>query len=204
MATIEGNLKKWRRGELCGNIALYACAAALVYFIVGFSVGRAQDVKALELAVEISAPILLAAAAFTAAFCSLVYGGAIDRAVKKYILEACVENAALMHPERDSLSFYLSADGAKIYLQVNGYKEKIVFDFTPLGKISLSRRVSAVCEVENRLCATFCRLYERGASYKEVSYAERAGTRKKSGKTVYIIKDGKPDVKAFKQYLKNK
>ena len=204
MATIEGNLKKWKRGELCGNIALYVCAAALVYFIVGFAVGRSQNIHALELATEISAPVILAAAAFTAAFCSLKYGGAIDRAVKKYVLETCVENAALMHPERDSLSFYLSMDDDQINLQVNGYKEKIVFDFTPLGNLSAMRKVSALTEVENRLCATFCRLYERGASYKDITYTERSGTRRKSGKTVYIIKDGEPDVKAFKQYLKNK
>ena len=171
---------------------------------MGFAVGRSQDIYALELATEISAPVILAAAAFTAAFCSLKYGGAIDRAVKKYVLETCVENAALMHPERDSLSFYLSMDEEQIHLQVNGYKEKIIFDLSPLGKLSLTRKVSALIEVENRLCATFCRLYERGASYKDITYAERSGTRRKSGKTVYVIKDGEPDVKAFKQYLKNK
>ncbi|MDE7306338.1 MAG: hypothetical protein K2N33_03010 [Clostridia bacterium] len=204
MATIEGNLKKWKRGELCGNIALYVCAAALVYFIAGFAVGRSQNIYALELATEISAPIILAAAAFTAAFCSIFYGGAIDKSVKKYVLQTFVENAELMHPERNSLSFYLSCEGSTIYLQVNGYKEKIAFDFSPLGKLSLMRKVSALSEIENRLCATFCRLYERGASYKEISYAERAGTRRKSGKTVYVIKSGEPDVKAFKQYLKNK
>ena len=204
MATIEGNLKKWKRGEKIGTAALCVCVAALIYFIVGFAVGRTQNIKALELAVEISAPILLAAAAFVAAFCSLVYGGAIDRAVKKYVLETCVENATLMHPERDSLSFYLSMDGAQVYLQVNGYKEKIVFDFSPLAKLSVMRKISALTEVEDRLCATFCRLYERGASYKEVTYQERAGTRRKSGKTVYVIKDGEPDVKSYKQYLKNK
>ncbi|MDE6001713.1 MAG: hypothetical protein K2G96_05300 [Clostridia bacterium] len=198
MATIEGNLKKWKRGELCGNIALYVCAAALVYFIAGFAVGRSQNIYALELATEISAPIILTAAAFTAAFCSIFYGGAIDKAVKKYVLQTFVENAELMHPERNSLSFYLSCEDSIIYLQVNGYKEKIAFDFSPLEKLSLMRKVSALSEIENRLCATFCRLYERGASYKEISYAERAGTRRKSGKTVYVIKDGEPDVKAFK------
>ncbi len=204
MATIEGDLKKWKRGELCGNIALYVCAAALVYFIVGFAVGRAEGISALELAVKISAPIILTAAVVAAAFCNLKYGGAIDRAVKKYILDSCVENAKLMHPERDSLSFYLSVDETEIYLQVNSYKEKIVFDFSPLGKLSLMRKITALTEIENRLCATFCRLYERGAKYKEVTYAERAGTRRKSGKTIYLIKDGTPDVKAYKQYLKNK
>lgn len=204
MATIKGNIKKWKAGELLGLIATAFCGIVLVYFAVGFALSRVLEIKALELCVFISAPILLAIGVAASAFCNLKFGGALDKAVKNYVLDVCVENAASFHPERKSLSFYVAMQDNVFDIQVNGYNEKIVFDFTELGRLSVMRKVNILTEIENRLCVTFCRLYDRGADYTDVGYAERAGTRKKSGKTVFIIKDGKPDVKAYKQYLKNK
>ena len=204
MANLKGDIKKWKRGEFFGTCATVFCGIVLIYFAVCFTVARITEIKALELVAVISAPILLAAGVAVAAFCGLKYGGALDKAVKNYVLDVCVENAALMHPERNSLSFYVGMEENIIDIQVNGYKEKLVFDFTDYGKLSLTRKVNILTEIENRLCVTFCRLYDRGANYTEVGYAERAGTRRKSGKTIYIIKDGKPDEKAYKQYLKNK
>lgn len=204
MANIKGDIKKWKRGELAGNISLAFCAAVLVYFIVCFTVSRVYDDGTLNLITLISAPPLMVLGIAVAAFCNLKFGGAIERAIRQYVLEVCVENAAAFHPERDALSFYLTITDKSAAIQINGYKEKVTFDFSALGKLSAARKVAILTEIENRLCVTFCRLYDRGAKYREVAWAERAGTRRKSGKTVYIIKDGEPDVKAYKTYLKNK
>lgn len=204
MATLKGDLKKWKRGELAGVFATVYCGITVILFAVCFTVGRLNGIKALELAALISAPILLIAGIIVAAFCNLKFGGALDRAVKNYVLEVCIENATSFRAEKNSITFYIAMEGNAIVLQVNNYKEKIVFDFTPLGKLSLLRKINILNEIETRLCVTFCRLYDRGSAYTEVGYAERAGTRRKSGKTVYIIKDGKPDERAYKQYLKNK
>ena len=197
-------IKKLKKGELFGTAATVFCAVVLVYFAVCFALARTMEIRALELAVLISAPVLGTAGVAAAAFCSIKYGGALGRGVKRYVLDTCVENAALMHPERDSLSFYISMDEANVTLKVNNFKEPITFDFSAFGKLSLTRKISVLTEIESRLCATFCRLYERGASYKEVGWAENAGRRGKSGKTVYIIQNGVPDKKAYKNYLKNK
>ncbi len=196
-------IKKCRRGEILGNVALAVCAAALIYFAVCFPVARAKGLADLELVALITAPIILAAGAATAAFCNLKYGSALSRAIGRYVVDVLVENAAALHPEKSSLSFYLTVDERQVTLQINDYKEKIVFDFSALGKLSAARKLAVLTETENRLCATFCRLCERGASYREVTYCEREGRRKKPARTVYIIKDGVPDRKIYKNYLKN-
>ena len=103
-------ITKLKKGELFGTAATVFCAAVLVYFAVCFALARTMEIRALELAVLISAPVLGTAGVAAAAFCSIKYGGALDREVKRYVLETCVENAALMHPERDSLSFYISME----------------------------------------------------------------------------------------------
>lgn len=200
----EEKIKKLRRGETIGNVSLVGCAAAAIYFIVGFTVARTQNMASLQLAVLISAPLLLAAAAAAAAFCNLRYSAAIDREIARYVLDVCVENAAAFHPERDLIAFTLLLENARVALQVNGYKEKIVFDFAPLGRLSAMRKLSVLTEIENRLCITFCRLYERGAAYREVAFSERDAMRKKSKKKTYIIENGVPDKRAYRQYLKNK
>ena len=195
-------IKKYRRGELVGNIALGFCGAVLIFFAATFGAARTNDIKSLELVSLIVSPILMAAGVAVAAFCNIKYGGAMTAAIRKYVIAVCVDNAALLHPERNSLTFNLAVEENEVTLQTNGYKEKLCFDFTTFGKLSLARKVSALTEIENRLIITFCRLYERGAKYADVCYTERAGTRRKSGKPVYIIKDGQPDTKSYKIYLK--
>lgn len=204
MARLDAEkIKKLRRGERIGNLATGFCAVVLIYFIVCFTVARVYGDNTLELATLISAPVLMAAGIAASAYCALRYGNRLNAEIRSYIRDTMIENAALMHPERNSLSFYISIDDTKTYLQVNGYKEKITFDFSALGKLSVLRKAEILTETENRLCATFCRLYDRGAEYVSVGYSEREGTRKKSGKTVYIIENGKPDIKSYKIYLKN-
>ena len=204
MANLNGDIKKWKRGELCGTIATIFCGIVLIYFAICFPLASVKELEGLQLVTEITAPILIAAGAGIAAFCNLKYGKLLERAIRQYVLDVFVENAAAMHPERNSLSFYISVQDSDIELTVNGYKEKIVFDFSAFGKLSLTRKAAVLTEIENRLCITFCRLYERGSDYSEVSYSEREGTRRKSGKPVNIILNGVPDKKAFKNYLKNK
>lgn len=204
MANLNGDIKKWKRGETAGFAATVFCGVVLVAFVICYPLSLAQGLKTLQLATLIAAPVLLVLGAGIAAFCNLRFGGALEKAIRQYVLDVFVENAGLMHPERNSLSFYVSVRENAIELTVNGYKEKIIFDFSALGKLSLMRKASVLAEIENRLCVTFCRLYERGSKYSDVGYAEREGTRRKSGKTVFIIKDGAPDKNAFKSYLKNK
>ena len=205
MAEINAEkLKKYKRGELAGNIALVFCGAVLVYFAVCFSVARVQGIKTLEVATLISAPILMVAGVAVAAFCNLKYGAAVNSLIKGYVLETCVENAALLHPEKLNLKFNLSLDGKSVILQTEGAnrKERIDFDFSAFGRFGFSRKVACLNEIENRLTATFCRLYDRGSRYNDVCFTERADTRRKSGKPVYIIKGGVPDKNSYKIYLK--
>lgn len=197
-------IKKYRRGELAGNIALGVCGAALIFFAAAFGTARANGLKSLELAALIASPVIMALSAAAAAFCNIRYGGAMTEAIRKFVIAVCVDNAALLHPERTSLTFNIAVEGNAVTLQTNGYKEKLRFDFGVFGRLPLTRKVSALTEIENRLIITFCRLYERGARYTEVSFAERAGTRRRSGKPVYIIKEGQPDKKSYKIYLKNR
>ncbi|MDE5721121.1 MAG: hypothetical protein K2I30_00055 [Clostridia bacterium] len=198
-------LKKYKLGELSGNIALAFCGAVLLYFAVAFSIARVHSIKPLETAVLISAPILMLAGAAAAAYCNLKYGAAINSLIKKYVLETCVENAALLHPEKLNLTFNLSLEGNSVILQTEGAnrKERLVFDFSAFGRLGFSRKVACLNEIENRLIITFCRLYDRGSKYNDVCFTERAETRRKSGKPVYIIKGGTPDRNAYKTYLKN-
>lgn len=205
MAELEKEkLNKLKKGELLGNIATAFCGAVLVFFIVCFSIAQAKSLETLRLVTVIISPILIALGAGLSAYCNIKFGGAIDRLINGYITDTMVENAALLHPERNSLSFFIELQSDKVYLKVNGYKECVIFDFSAFKKLSLSRKLSIVNAVENRLICTFCRLYERGAEYSSVSFAERASSKRKSGKTFYIIENGSPDTKSFKTYLKLK
>lgn len=195
-------LKRLTRGEFAGNVALAVCGAVFVLFIIGFSVGRAYGLAELSLVSLIAAPVLMIAAAAVSAYCNIKFGGETDRLIKQYILDVFVENAALMHPERNSLIFNISIDSTRAVIKVNGYNEKIAFDFSAFGKLSAMRKLAVITAIENRLCVTFCRLSERGAIYSSVSYTENAD--KKKSKVVYIIENGAPDKKAMKIYRKNK
>ena len=163
MANFNGDIKKLKRGELCGTISTAFCGAVFVFFVIGISVSSVKDMKDFRLITIILSAVLMAVSAAIAAFCNVKFGGAIEKAIKKYIVDVFVENAEALHPERNSLSFYLSLKDGVVELTANGYKEKVVFDF-----------------------------------------AEREGMRKKTGKIDFIIKNGQPDKKAYKVYLKNK
>lgn len=204
MAQLDAaRIKKLKTGELTGFIATGFCAAVLVYAIVMFSLfmtGREE----LGVVLWSTAPALMALGLSIAAFCNIKFGGEIEKLIKSYILDVCVENAALMHPERNSLTFFIELGDSDVRLTVNGYKEAIVFDFSAFGKLSLTRKMAVMRILTERLCVTFCRLYERGAKYKSVEYIEKSSSLKKSGKVIHIISDGVPDKKSYKIYLKNR
>jgi hypothetical protein len=198
----ENKLKKLRVGEVCGNVATCVCAAILVAFVACFAVARVNEYEVFELVTIIVGVILMCAGIAVSAYCNIVCSGGIDKLVAEYVKDNCINQAALFHPDRDSLTFVISFDGLFAYVQVNGYKEKISFDFSPFKKISMSRKLQIVNEIENRLTDTFCRLYERGIKYSNVSFCEADGTRRKKSKDVFIIKEGSLDVKVYKGYLK--
>lgn len=204
MAKLNGDIKKWQKGELCGTVAIIFCVAVVVFFAAAFTSASILDLGTLRLVTLIISPVLLVAGICVSAYCNIKFGGASEKAIKKYILDVCVENAAIMHPERKSLSFYVVLEDSSIVITVNDYKEKIVFDFSEYGKLSFMRRAFILGEIETRLTSTFCRLYERGGNYTDVAFAEREGARRKSGRKVYIIRNGTPDKKAFKTYLKSR
>lgn len=203
---VEVNLqriKKLKRGELAGTVATVFCGVALVYFIIGFSVGTALDIPALRLSTLIAAPLLMAAGAVVAAFCNVKFGGALDKLLKDYVREVFIENAALMHPERDSLTFYILAENSFAEIKVNSYKEKIIFDFSPFGRLSAMRRSFIANAVVDKLSQTFVKLtVERGAKYKSVGYVATSG--RKKGKQIFIIVNGEPEKRALKNYLKSR
>lgn len=196
-------VKKLTRGELIGNIATIFCAVALVYFAIGFAVGWTYELYALKLSTLIVAPVLIVAAAGAAAYCNIKFGNATEKIINDYVRDVLIHNAALIHPERDSLTFFCRLNDDSAEIKVNSYKEKIVFDFSAFGKLSPMRKTTVASAITNRLCVTFCRLViERGAKYLSVNYTAR--TEKKNSKVAYIIKNGEPDKKAAKIYYKNK
>ena len=203
-AKIDGEkLNKLLRGERIGNIAVAICAVVLVYFTVGFTVGKFCDIYALKLSTIIIAPVLAVAAAAVAAFCNVKFGGEIEKLINSYVRDVMIENAKLMHPERSSLTFYCRLYDDSAEISVNNFKEKILFDFSAFKKLSAMRKSAVASAITTRLCVTFLKLYlQRGATYSQVSYTARAD--KQSPKAAYIIKDGEPDKKALKIYYKNK
>lgn len=196
-------IKKLKKGELIGNIATGMCGAVFVYFAVCFSISTVYDMYALRLATLISAPILMAVFAGLAAVCGVKYGGGIDREIDGYVRDVFIENAALMHPERDSLTFYFTFDDKKAVIKVNAYKERIVFDFSAFDKLSSMRKATIGSSVEKRLIVTFLKLLlERDMKFKSVGYVSELG--RKKGKEVFIISNGEPEKNSLKIYLKNR
>ena len=192
-------IKKLKKGELWGLIALsfagISCVAAIVFFV--FAIARPDDGFRIYGSI-LCAPLSIFAA--VAAVCNLKYGRAIDKIIKNYVRDVFIENAALMHPERDSLTYYISNDGWEFSIKANNFKERIIFDFSAFGKLSAIRKSSVTTTIIERLEWSYCRLYERGGTYKTVSYAViKSG---KQGKTFNIIENGTPDKKAYKDYKK--
>ena len=192
-------IKKLKKGELWGLIALsfagISCVAAVVFFAL--AIARPDDGFRIYGSI-LCAPLSIFAA--VAAVCNLKYGRAIDKIIKNYVRDVFIENAALMHPERDSLTYYISNDGWEFSIKANNFKERIIFDFSAFGKLSAIRKSSVTTTIIERLEWSYCRLYERGGTYKTVSYAViKSG---KQGKTFNIIENGTPDKKAYKDYKK--
>ena len=194
-------IKKLKKGELCGLIATVCAGIACAAYIVLFSVAVAlSDTELRNYAQVLCLPVSIST--IISAICNLKYGRALDRIVKNYVQEVFIENAALMHPERDSLPYYITNNGKEVLVKVNNFKEMITFDFSAFGRLTLTRKAEISNAIVERLGATFCRIIERGGNYKTVSYcAIKDG---KQGKTISIIENGAPDKKAYKNYLKNK
>lgn len=191
-----------KRGELIGYICLAVAVAGIIFFSVCYPVARVKDLSTLLLLSYILSPLLVALGAGGSAFCNIRYGGATDKLIRRYIVDICLENPQVMHPERDSLSFFIELDGCVFSMHANGYKESLTFDFSAFKRLFPARRAAIATEICNRLIISFCRLYERGAKYNDVNYTLKYGSKK--SKTVPIIADGVPDKKSFKIYLKNK
>lgn len=198
----EQKIKYAKRGEIAGIIFLAVAAAGALLFAVCYPIARARDIGTLEYVSYSLPPVLIALGAAGAAVCNIKYGAYADKLIRQYILDVCLENPQAMHPERDSLTFYISLAGCKFLMRANGYKENLIFDFSVLERLSPARRAAITTEICNRITVSFCRLYERGAKYKDVAYT--CGNGFKKGKTVPVITGGVPDKKAYKLYLKNK
>lgn len=195
-------IKKLKKGELWGLIALsfagISCVAAIVFFAL--AIARPDDGFRIYGSI-LCAPLSIFAA--VAAVCNLKYGRAIDKIIKNYVRDVFIENAALMHPERDSLTFYMLAESNSAEIRVNSYKEKIIFDFLPFGRLSAMRRSFIAAEIVDRLSRTFVKLtVERGAKYKSVAYVAASG--RKKGRQINIIVNGEPEKRALKNYLKSR
>lgn len=190
-----------KRGELAGYICLALAAAGVIFFAVCYPIARVKDSSSLLLVAYIVPPVLIALGAAGAAYCNIKFGGSAEKLIRQYILDVCLENPQAMHPERDSLTFYVSLDGCKFSMHANGYKESLIFDFSPFKRLSFARKAAIATEIGDRLTVSFCRLYERGAKYREVNYTV---TGSKKNKIIPIIASGVPDKKSYKIYLKNK
>lgn len=193
-------IKKLKAREKIGVIALVGCVAVCACFIAIYIFASIKDLPGLKLAYLIWSPIALAILAGIAAFYNLKYGKRIDRIIRNYVRDVFIENAALMHPERDSLTYYISSEGGQYFVKANNFKERIIFDFSAFGKLSLARKATITTAIVDRLGITFCRLMERGGKYDSVSY--RVIKDGKQGKIIAIIENGAPDKKAYKSYLK--
>ncbi|MDE6505228.1 MAG: hypothetical protein K2L42_05080 [Clostridia bacterium] len=195
-------IKRLKKREALGYVFAAVSAAAFVYFAVCFAAAQIMDLPALRLSTLICAPIIAAVSAAVSAYCNLKYGGKTEKLVEEYVRAVFLENASLMHPEKEILNFAFNFTQDKIILKVNKFKEEIIFDFSAFGKLSAFTRPTVSAAVANRLSHTFCLLAERGAKYKTVSYTACDGV--KEGKPVYIILNGIPDKKAYRAYLKTK
>lgn len=203
MINLDGQkIAKIKRGELIGLVSLCVAAAGAIFFIVTYIVARVQDSEALKITSFVVSPILIAVGASVSALFNLKYGKLSEQLIRQYIVDSCVENPALLHPERDTLTFYISVEDCKFCVKANGYKDGLTLDFSAFKKLSPFRKSAIYSEIGTRLTVTFCRLFERGAKYKEVGYT--ADFKGKKKKLVPVITDGLPDRKSFKIYLKNK
>lgn len=198
----EDKVKKVKLGDLIGYICLAVAAAGAIFFAVCYPIARVQNLNSLLNVTYIFAPVLIIIGATGAAICNIKFGGENDRLIHKYVLDVCLENPEVMHPERDSLTFFIELEDCKFVMRTNGYNEGLTFDFSAFKRLGPMRKSEIATEICNRLIISFCRLYKHGSQYREVNYVLK--TSGKEGKNVPIIVDGKPDPKAYKIYLKTK
>ena len=193
-------IKKLKRREAVGTAATVVCGVITAAFIVCFTIAQVKDIYLLRMLSVILLPALLVASAAVAAYCNLKFGKELDRVIKNHVKNVLIENAALMHPERNVLTFGVSVNDTFAEIKVNNFKETVRFDFSAFGKLSMSRKSAVAEAIAERLNISFCRLYERGANYNSVSYF--SANVNKQGKVNYIIENGQPDKRAYKTYLK--
>lgn len=211
MTQLDGQkIKKLKKGEIIGTVATVFCGVAFVYFVVLFALSWVlkEDLYGLsELLSTImwsTAPALIAIGIGVAAFCNIKFGREIERQISKYVVQVFVENATLMHPEKDSLFFRINMCKNSVEITVNTHKEKIIFDFSAFKRLSATRQITVFKIISDTLATTFCRLFERGYSFKSVEYRQTVDSKNKTGKLIKIISDGAPDKKIMKNYYKNK
>ena len=197
----EDRVKKVKLGDLIGFICLGVAAAGVLFFAIFYPVAKSQNSETLLNLAYILAPVLIILGATGAAICNIKFGGEGDRLIHKYVLDVCLEKPEVMHPERDSLTFYIEYADCKFTMHANGYNEGLTFDFSAFNKLGPMRKSEIATEICNRLVISFCRLYKHGSQYTEVSYVLKNGSKEK---TVPIIVNGEPDPKAYKIYLKTK
>lgn len=193
-------IKKLKYGEGIGTAATIVCGVVSAAFAVCFAIAQVKDIHSLRMISLILFPILLIVSAGVAAYCNLRFGRKLEDIIKNHVKEVLIENAALMHPDKNILSFGVSAYQTYAEIKVNNFKETIKFDFSAFKKLSVFRKSTVTSAIAERLNITFCRLYDRGVSYNSVSYFLSAEGKKK--KEVYIIENGQPDKRAYKTYLK--
>lgn len=194
-------IKKLKRGEAVGEAATIACGVISAAFIVCFTIAQVKDIYTLRMISVILLPILLVAAIGVAAYCNLTFGRELNSIIKNHIKNVLIENAALMHPDKNVLSFGISVERTVAEIKVNNFKERIKFDFSVFNKLSAAKKSAVAEAIAERLNVTFCRLHDRGTHYNSVSYFRKSD--KKNGKAVFIIRDGQPDKRAYKSYLKS-
>ena len=195
-------IKKLKRGEAVGTTATIVCCVILAAFIVCFAIAQTKDIYILRMISIILLPILLLLAIGVSAYCNLKFGRELNAIIKNHVKTVLIENAQLMHPDRNVLAFGITVKEKGAEIKVGNFKESIKFDFSAFGKLSPMKKSAVAEAIAERLNITFCRMHGRGVHYNSVSYF-RANADKKNGKVIYIIENGQPDKRAYKTYLKS-
>lgn len=203
MVNLDGQkIAKIKRGEIIQLISLCVSAAGVIFFIVTYVLARVQNSDALKIVSFAVSPALIAVGSLIAAVFNLKYGRLSEKLIRQYILDICLEHPEAMHPEKDSLTFYITEENRVFTMTANGFRDGLKFDFSAYKWLFAIHKSAIFNEIGTRLTVSFCRLFERGAKYKDVAYTVKL--KSKSKKPVPIISNGIPDRKSFKIYIKNK
>lgn len=198
MATLNSDIKKLKKIEYILIGAYIVCGAAMLLFVIGYAYARAVSNKTLQTVFLTLCPILVVVGSTLAAFLTYKWSSKTAKQIKMFILQVFVENAHLMHPDKKSLTFDISIDSTTATLGVNGYKEKIVFDFSPLGKLSIKEKNLVLENIQTRLIVAFCRLSDsHRTTYADIDYTL-------NNKKIQILTNSTPTPKAYRIYTKNK